>query len=229
MITEYICFKNGKKISDLTPTYEYKIFGGYITDMNFQELSNLILEKEKEILNKECASNLINDGNTKLGPNSLTSRFRTFNVLKWEHPQIEKLFQNIKFFYHESLKSFNVRYDNKLYIQCWANVMRKEEEIATHTHCYRDNSFLSGHITIQSENTQTIYFNPTIYDINKGYQESYCFDNFPGKINIFQSNIPHKTTKHMGNNERITIAFDILIINNDDTDFIGKELLEFDY
>jgi hypothetical protein len=229
LITEYITFRNGKKISELTPIYEYRIFGGQITDVNFQELSSLILEKEKEILNKECPLNLISDGNTSLGPNSLTSRFRTYNVLKWEHPQIDKLLKNIKFFYHESLKTFNVKHDGKLYIQCWANVMRKEEEIKIHTHCNNDSSFLSGHITVQCDNTQTIYFNPILYDVNKGYQESYSFDNFPGKINIFQSNIPHKTTKHMSDIERITIAFDLLMINENVVATERKDLLEFNF
>ena len=34
---------------------------------------------------------------------------------------------------------------------------------------------------------------------------------YPGKITLFQNNIPHYTTKHMGKKPRISIAFDIIV------------------
>jgi len=59
-----------------------------------------------------------------------------------------------------------------------------------------------------TENTATHYINP-VNQIND--PEIYSSKNDPGKITLFQNCIPHYTDIHKGNQERITIAFDLTV------------------
>jgi hypothetical protein len=207
VITEIVNFQNGRLQSPIAPVYKCSIFGGYIRSINFVELSALILEKEKEILSLDLHPRMINNGNTGLGPKSLTFRFKTFNVLLWDHPEIYKLKQEIRFFYDLSSDYFNFDKNEKVYIQCWANVLRKGEKMDNHRHTGNtDESFLSGHFTVQCKDTQTVYGNPFSNVLHN--PEYYYFNNSPGNINIFNSHIYHHTTEHKDDSERITIAFD---------------------
>ena len=69
------------------PYWEYYI-AEVMLDIDCDALSTLILEKEKEIITTYPSDS---DGSTGLGPNSLTSRFKYFNVLNWDHPEISKV------------------------------------------------------------------------------------------------------------------------------------------
>ena len=63
------------------------------TDIDCDALSNLILKKEPEIIQKYPPTGFngeYTDGNTQLGFNSLTSRFYHFNVLSWDNTDILK-------------------------------------------------------------------------------------------------------------------------------------------
>lgn len=211
MITEHIKFKNDKKITLFSPIYEYNIFGGYISDIDLNALAQLIL-KQKESFSQDYEYKSLN--------NEISTDFPKFhkigiNILKLDYPEIKNLFNNIKFFYREAIKTFNIKYDVPLKIQCWASVMNSGQEIKLHSHVQpSEYAYLSGNLTIQCENSQTIYVNP-IHCIANEHDlfvkpEKYYIHNHPGRINIFQSDIPHYTTKHQGNKERITVAFDIV-------------------
>jgi hypothetical protein len=207
MITEIVNFENGRLQTPTAPTYKCSILGSYLYNIDLEALSGLILEKEKEITSLDLPDNLISHGYTGLGPKALTSRFKTFNVLLWDHPEVFKLKQEIRFFYDLSCKHFNIDKNEKIYVQCWANVLRKGEKMENHRHSGdTDKSFLSGHFTVKCQDTQTVYQNPfsdVIYN-----PEFYYFNNQPGRINIFNSHIYHYTTEHNSDDERITIAFD---------------------
>ena len=49
--------------------------------INTENIAKIVLEKEKEIIEKYSGDD---DGNTGLGADSLTARFKHFNVLKWQ-------------------------------------------------------------------------------------------------------------------------------------------------
>jgi len=85
--------------------------------------------------------------------------------------------------------------------------MRKGDKIKPHLHCTTPESYLGGHICVQTEGTSTHYINP-INQIND--PEIYTSKNEIGKITLFQSNIPHYTDK-VSKGERITIAFDLFL------------------
>jgi hypothetical protein len=61
---------------------------------------------------------------------------------------------------------------------------------------------------VQCNKTSTVYINP-INQLNE--PEIHDSPNQVGKITLFQNNIPHYTTKHTGDIERISLAFDIII------------------
>ena len=61
---------------------------------------------------------------------------------------------------------------------------------------------------VQCSNTSTIYINP-VNQIND--PEEYISINEVGKITLFQNCIPHYTTKHEDDTERISIAFDLFV------------------
>jgi Putative 2OG-Fe(II) oxygenase len=208
MITEIVNFENGRLQTPTAPTYKCSIFGSYLYNINLDALSTLILEKEAEITSLDLPENMISHGFTGLGPKALTSRFKAFNVLSWDHPEVRKLKQEIRYIYNLSSEYFGFEEEERVFVQCWANVLRKGEKMNVHRHSDNtDGSFLSGHFTVQCKDTQTVYQNPFSDVIN--WPEYYSFNNYPGKINIFNSYIYHYTTEHNDDSERITIAFDL--------------------
>jgi hypothetical protein len=111
-----------------------------------------------------------------------------------------------------------------MYIRCWANVLRHGEEIKPHLHSVHEWSYLSGHVTVKCNDTRTVYINP-INQIND--PQIYAKENKVGELTIFQSNIPHYTTPHMHESERITIAFD-LVPTDSPMGIENKNLVMFD-
>jgi hypothetical protein len=181
---------------------------------NYEKLDaikKIVLEKEKEILrstSNQYKSYGVNvDGNTGLGKNSLTSRFPFFNVFSWEEPEIKFIEKYIYEKYVEFLNLINVE-RKKVWIQCWANVLRKNEEIKKHIHSSHNMTWLGGHFMISCDNTSTFYENPMqVADEPQIYESK----NKIGKLTFFQNNLPHYTNKHLSDSERISIAFDIII------------------
>lgn len=209
-----INFKSDPAISPFAPEWNYFLCESIIEDIDFSDLAKFILAKEKEILAQPptIRNGKFSDGNTGLGENSTTSRFDRFNVLNWDHPSIEKIKSNILNFHDKFLSCFQFKAPNDLYIQCWVNIMRKGEQIKPHIHSWQPECYLGGHICVQCEDTNTNYINPVNQINNPKVYES---KNKVGKITLFQNCIPHYTDMHKGEEERITIAFDLEIADND--------------
>jgi len=180
----------------------------------FNKIKEIILSKESVIkstyqtaydkYNQEF--DIVFDGDTGLGPNSLTSRSPFFNVMSWSEPEITTLTQLIYNEYVNFLSLLTVARQT-VWIQCWANVMRAGEEIKEHIHASHELTWLGGHVTIACDNTSTFYANPMNLATGRQIHES---KNVVGKLTLFQNNLPHYTNKHLGSQERISIAFDII-------------------
>jgi len=218
-------FKSLEPKTAFAPSWDYYIGESNvgITDMVYwTELKDFILKKEKEILQSTQPKRIENsetiDGYTGLGENSLTSRFQHFNVLKWENSIINPIRAAIKERYLEFLDTLNIK-RRKCWVQCWANVMRKGEQIKPHLHSVTPYCYLGGHISVTQNFTSTFYINP-INQINE--PEIYESKNEIGKFTIFQNNIPHYTSINETDSERITIAFDYIV---DETPDINKDKL----
>ena len=202
-------FKSEPKKSFFAPEYDYRIFETEVQQVNFIDLAKLILSKEKELLELPI-SDVAKDAYTGLGPDSTTARFDKYNVLKWKDKNIEELKGNIIHFHNNILKYFKQPIPKELYVQCWANIMRKGDQIKTHIHDIGPNCYLAGHICVQCDDTYTHYINP-INQINNPMTHS--SKNDVGKMSMFPKNIQHYKDIQKSNNERITLAFDLFPFN----------------
>ena len=201
-------FKSSPKETFFAPEWNYYLFEKHIKQIDFKELSSFILSKEKEIskLPTVKVGDKVLDGDTGLGENSTTSKFRSYNVLEWKNENVSKLQKIIIGFHNEILDYFNQPPTKELWIQCWVNIMRNGQQIKPHLHDTGPQTYLGGHICVQCNDTTTNYINP----INQIVEpEIYQSRNEIGKITMFQNNIPHYTSIHKSDIERITIAFDL--------------------
>ena len=189
------------------PEWHYVLAESTIENVDFNKVAQLILNKEKEIVTAFPSASVSADAYTGLGADSLTSRYPYFNLLAWEDAEIEKIKSAVLETYIDFLTALNVP-RRKVWIQCWANVLRDGQEIKPHIHSVTPYAYLGGHVCVQASNTSTVYINP-INQIND--PEVITSANAVGKITLFQNSIPHYTTPHKGSTERITIAFDIMV------------------
>ena len=169
-----------------------------------QDIKNFLISKKEEILTKykPLDAGPWNDGGTGLGDKSVTARYASFNLLKFEDPCIKKfktlIVNQLKLY----INKINITINEPLYINCWFNILEPGEKLSTHNHTTSFHSFLSGHFTVACEESSTFYtmpYNDGIADIT----------NSTGAGIFFPSYLPHGTTPHKGVNPRITIAFDI--------------------
>ena len=192
------------------PQWNYHLGHEFISNVDFKEIAQIILRKEKEILEKFPPATTSSvegevDGYTGLGKNSLTSRHKHFNIFSWLEPEFKKLKPIILDFHSRFLNEIKIKGLSDFNLSGWANVMRKGERIKAHIHSIAPFAYLSGHICIQCENTATYYINP-VDQLNN--PRTLKLPNEVGQIILFPSCVPHYTDTQLGNKERITLAFD---------------------
>lgn len=193
------------------PYWNFIIAKSFFDDIDTKKLSKLILSKEKSIKNLPNSldkNNKFTDGYTGLGKNSTTSKFLHYNVLNWNTTETEQLRKNIKLIL---LKYNNYNCNptpEKVWVQCWANIMRFSQKINPHMHSVSPFSYLSGNFVVQSKDTSTFYINP-VNQIND--PEIFEIKNVDGEMTIFPSHVFHYTSRHYSIIPRITIAFDLSI------------------
>jgi hypothetical protein len=170
----------------------------YDTQIDIKKLKKQILKNELKIIKKYPPTgygNILTDGNTGLGLNSLTARHYHFNVLNWWGTKTLK----------KEIKRCCLDYINQtnqpVYIQCWANVMRNGDKIHPHNHRPRNDFFkyhaVSGNLFISCDKKTNTYY------------ENIKVSNVVGKLILFPSHITHWTDTYYGKEERISIAFDV--------------------
>jgi hypothetical protein len=167
------------------------------TDIDLSSLSSRVLRNEKKIVKNYPPTDYfkrITDGGTGLGTNSLTSRFYHFNVLSWFGTR------KLKKYIRRGYDQYNGVKNAPAYVQCWANVMRKGDAIKAHKHMNLDLSplhALSGHLCVKVDGSTNTYYERT------------PIQNRNGQMILFPSTLLHWTDRYMGDDERITIAFDV--------------------
>ena len=183
------------------PHWDYYV-GEKESKLDYFDLKEEILNKEQEIISKYEYEN---DWGTGLGKRSLTARSNRYNLLEFNNA--EGLREEIRSLHDEFLKGLGYEYTGKIYVQCWANVMRKNQKIKVHCHGFGPYSHLSGHLCVQVNEdlypTSTHYYNP--YGV-----EPWSSPNNNNKMTIFPTWLKHGTDRHIDDVERITIAFDIM-------------------
>ena len=206
-------FRSDRRLTPFAPEWDYKIIEGIIDDVDFDYVAKYLLEKQDEILKLDAT----HDGCTGLGTDSTTARHTNFNIFNFEDEEINKLKVNIKILHHTLLEQMgmaDVIPKLELYTQCWYNVMNKGQQILTHLHDITPTCYLGGHISVQCEDTYTGYTHPALVPLLDEGSDNEAFvhksDNTIGKLTLFPNYIPHFTSVHQGDQERITIAFDLL-------------------
>ena len=202
-----INFKSEPKRTPFAPEWNYYLAEELITDVDFKKLFKFLKTQEQKVLKLKTTT----DGYTGLGSNSTTAKNGKYNIFKWKNKEITKLKNNIVLLHNKFLEHLNIKTDNKVYINSWFNVLKKNQSIKIHLHGTTPDSYLSGNVCISCDGTSTIYVNP-INTVNDPV--TYESKNEIGKIILFQSNIPHYTTVHKSEKERITIAFDLMMYKN---------------
>ena len=227
-------FKSHSPKTIFAPQWEYSMATSTLSNIDFQNIAKFILKMEDKILKKFKPSILtdekgvleMTDGYTGLGPNSFTSRFSKWNLLnyKQKYSDIAKLSDAILDFHDKFLGELQVVpefYPKELWIQCWANVLRKGEKIGIHMHSVNPDTYLGGFVCVQADtgetSTQTHYVCPAnqLDDYN-----TIDIDNIVGEMTLFQNCIPHYSDTYMGEKERITIAMDIITHRPDSKNYI---------
>ncbi len=182
------------------PVWDY-VMGEKISQVDYYNLKEEILQKEQEIIGKYDYQH---DNNTGLGKYSLTSRSKDYNLLEFD--SAGELRKDIRLLHDEFIEGLGFNFNGKIFVQCWANVMRKGQRIKKHCHGFGQYAYLSGHLCVQVNEdlypTSTHYYNP--YAV-----EPWSSPNVNNKMTIFPSWLKHDTDRVEDDVERITIAFDI--------------------
>ena len=170
------------------------------TDINVKKLAKKILRNESRIIKKYPPKSIdlkeYIDGHTGLGYNSLTSRSSHYNILDWWGTG------RLKEWIRSGYEVYNSIEDAPpLYVQCWANVMRKGEQILSHKHEAHNNTqckyHLCGHLSVQVDGSTSTYYNDSPV-LNEN-----------GQMTFFPAFTYHWTDRYENDSERITVAFDI--------------------
>ena len=176
---------------------------GIQSDIDCAKLAKKVLEEEPKIIKAYPplqGNGEPGDAGTGLGKESLTARFYWYNVLNW--PEAEGLDNWI----FDGYEKFSRSKTDKLFVKCWANVMRKGEKIEPHTHSpwmLDPKHFVSGNLTVQTDGSTT-----TNYSSYECIPE--CIRNVEGVMHFFNGGTEHWTSRYNGEGERITVAFDVM-------------------
>tara|TARA_R100001086_G_scaffold237164_1_gene161076 strand:- start:52 stop:708 length:657 start_codon:yes stop_codon:yes gene_type:complete len=212
---QMITFKSAAPQTPFAPSWNYVMGSDFIKKVDFKKVAQIILKKEKNLIKTLPRSyskeNLSSDGYTELGPNSLTSRSKAYNIFKWKEKEFQKIKKEILNFHEIFLNKLGIIFNKPLFLKGWANVMRKGQRIKPHLHAVHPQTYLSGHIVVQCNDTSTFYMNPVNQLNDPLVHES---KNQVGMMTLFPACIPHYTNLHEGPDERITIAFDMSLKEN---------------
>ena len=191
-----IRFTSGETYTPFAAAWEY-YFCEDDLKISLTQIKKEILDREKSIIEE---NEFEDDWGTKLGAESLTARANKYNLLKGECAA--PLRHAIRKTHDAFVSQLGAPSPPVIYAQCWANVMRKGDQIAVHSHGKDPYGYLSGHVCVQVTDTNTNYYNPYGGDPWKSHNEV-------GKITLFPNWVKHGTDKVIDDQERITIAFDI--------------------
>ena len=213
----YVHFLNEKLRSPFAPTWDYFIAEKLLSNIQCTRLKNYLLSKQQEVF---AIKNNLDDCGTGLGNETTTARSGSYNIFTWDQPDINILKKEIASMcnnYHERVTGKKI---SKFGLAGWMNIMKKGDRIELHNHAFSNDSYLSGNFTVSSNDTKTVYNNPfsqytkenvLVKMVEDGVDDPsyYPSKNIDGKLTLFPSYIPHFTTEHKSDNNRITLAFDL--------------------
>ena len=200
-----IVIEQRKNKSCLGVDIPYWCYISELVKFDRKKVNEFLLNLEKEIIHKYPAGN---DGKVNL-KDSLTARYQHYNFLTLRSALLSEVQKHIKKTIKGCIDSFNQGGRkipmNDLWIICWYNVLRKGEKIDKHNHVpisQLEQSFLSGHFTLEADSTYTHYMSVCETD-------RWRIKNIPGQIVMFPSYCPHYSDITTAETPRISVAFDV--------------------
>tara|TARA_B100000475_G_scaffold79948_1_gene57675 strand:- start:29 stop:730 length:702 start_codon:yes stop_codon:yes gene_type:complete len=215
----YVPFINTELISPFAPEWRFYIAEKILSRIDCNRLKNYLLSKQPEIL---AIKDKLTDAGTGLGNDSTTARFRSYNVMTWDQPDINILKEEISIMHDNYYRDIVDRPTPEISLGGWMNIMKKGDRIKRHNHGFLDNTYISGHFTVCCDSTRTVYTNPyehwDEFELLKRVEEYglefnhslYASKNTAGQLTLFPGYIPHFTTEHRSDSDRITLAFEII-------------------
>lgn len=190
-------------------------------------LARIILEQERRIVatGKPTKVAGLDDG--------LTTRWLEYNVLNWDYPECRTLRSLVLEGFGEFARLLGRQGDPGLKISgisCWANILRPGQALTLHHH---DPAFASAHYTVATGSEEgvlvdsadaghTVYYRPGFADRSHGGQANGAASPWdddwrisrppkPGNMIFFPSYLRHEVRPNFGSGERISIAMDIFV------------------
>lgn len=199
-------FSSIEPLTPFTPTWSIDL---WVTEYNNKENLCIMkdwIEQNAPIIKEKNKDKERNDGGTGLGLDSLTSNFQYFDL--FDEAKHINAFVDYKLFvqdeYRKFCKKLNVS-TQQCVINSWANIVHTGQKIKKHNHGATHFSYLSGNGHLEDYETSTVYFNP--YD----NAVRYTIPNRQGGLTLFPSYLYHASTEHVADNDRFSVAFDILV------------------
>jgi hypothetical protein len=191
--------------SAMLPAFDISLHNSSIDVENCEQLVKVVLKEQPNII-------AIKSKHSEDDPNWLTGKLWAYNFLDFDYPCVRYLKKFIYSNYLEYALFCSIDSSKPVYVQCWANIINNDGRIITpHNHADAhggapaEYSYISGNISLQTENTSTFFAHPILN--KKVYRE---IANVNGELILFPSFITHWSSPNLSVNPRITIAFDII-------------------
>ncbi len=209
-------FKSDFPLTPFCLNYNHFILENNIENsIDIDEITKLMFDRESELI-KENNNNYKNDYIV------MSDRYRFFNKKLYDVKCIKNFITIIKNNITEYSEKVFEPLPEKLWLKMWCNILRKGQNIDIHQHRIDKKSYLSGNLCLHADNTKTHFLNPQTYFYRK--KNMYSSENKKGNLTIFPSVLPHYTDMVTSDKPRITIAFDIMIENEQLDSFTNNVL-----
>ena len=173
------------------------------TDLDVNIIKSSCLE-----LNQFVIKNFGNENpDFKLTKSIPTRIYSKYNLLMYPFPGFHSVYKKIQEIFYICYRNRNKCYDvPPHFIQCWLNIVYKDDELDWHNHWKPECNSWHGYIYIDAEMSGP----STLYKV-PDYNEIVTIEGKNGNMIISPSNgDTHKTVPWTNENPRISIAFDIL-------------------
>jgi hypothetical protein len=191
--------------SPMLPAFNIKLSNTSISESLRQQLIDVVQREEPNIIKN------IKSENPNEDPTWLTNKLWAYNFLDFDYACVKELKIFIYDSYINYMKEINVEPAKKVYTQCWVNILKNNgRRITPHHHADAhgkasyEYSYVSGNISINTENTSTYFQHPLFKEISSE------IINKNGELIMFPSFVVHWTSENKSINPRITISFDLI-------------------
>lgn len=197
---------------------EHKFFERHL-DNNLEELSDFLHKKEKEIRDGKFANitqeDLAMANDTDCFATALSHKY---NIFQFNHPAIYNLFKAVRDMVKEGCEYYGIDFEKQNYmLQGWFNLDGKSEKSLNdlHDHCGGTGvPYFHGYYCVNAE--------PSITHYNVNREKLFDNININNRAIISETGHPHRKGEWHFDTDRITIAYDVMLLKDLDIDAIDQ-------